>query len=50
MNPMAITGVGAVTPVGFGLDSLSAAFEEPAAAKERAFGGEATVLSPEKFP
>lgn len=47
---LAVTGVGAVSPVGIGADALREAFDDPAAAAARAFGGEPTVLDPEKFP
>ncbi len=50
MKPLAITGVGLVSPVGSGFDALRDAFADPEAARARAFGGEPTVLTREKFP
>lgn len=50
MIPLAITGVGAVSPLGLGASSLAEAFADPRAATTRAFGGEPTVLTVEKFP
>lgn len=47
---LAITGVGAVSPLGVGADALREGFADPRAAAERAFGGESTVLDAEKFP
>ena len=47
---LAITGVGVVSPLGLGQESLRDAFADPAAAARRAFGGEPTVLAREKFP
>jgi 3-oxoacyl-[acyl-carrier-protein] synthase II len=50
MKPLAITGVGVVSPLGQGLGALREAFEDPAQARTRGFGGEPTVLVREKFP
>lgn len=55
MRPLAITGAGVVSPVGFGLSALRDAFSNVEAARARAFGGEPAasatrVLSREKFP
>ena len=50
MRPLAITGAGVVSPVGYGLGALREAFADPERARERAFGGEPTVLVREKFP
>jgi 3-oxoacyl-[acyl-carrier-protein] synthase II len=47
---LAITGVGVVSPLGYGLASLREAFADPEKAREKAFGGEPTVLVREKFP
>ena len=44
MSPLAITGLGVVSPCGLGRASLSEAFADPEAAAARAFGGEPTVL------
>lgn len=51
MRPLAITGVGLVSPVGYGLEALREAFHDVEAAREKAFGGgESTVLTRDKFP
>jgi 3-oxoacyl-[acyl-carrier-protein] synthase II len=50
MRPLAITGVGLVTPVGLDVASLRAAFDDPAAARIKAFGGPITALPLEKLP
>lgn len=50
MRPLAITGVGFVTPVGLDLASLRAAFDDPAAARARAFAGPVTALPLDKLP
>ncbi|MFK7992117.1 MAG: beta-ketoacyl synthase N-terminal-like domain-containing protein [Sandaracinaceae bacterium] len=50
MKPLAVTGVGAVTPVGLGIEALERAFRDVDVAAVRAFAGEPTVLSPDKFP
>lgn len=50
MRPMAITGVGVVSPLGYGLGALREAFADGEAARARAFTGEPTVLPREKFP
>lgn len=50
MKPLAVTGVGVVSPVGLGASALDEAYADPAAARERAFGGEPKVLDPEKHP
>lgn len=50
MRPLAITGVGQVSPLGLGLEALREAFADPEAAAERAFTGEPEVLTREKFP
>ena len=50
MRPLAITGVGQVSPLGLGLEALREAFADPEAAAKRAFTGEPEVLTREKFP
>lgn len=50
MRPLAVTGVGVISPLGFGLAALREAFSDPERARERAFAGEPTVLTREKFP
>lgn len=50
MIPLAITGVGAVSPLGIGAASLEEALADPSAATKRAFGGEPTVLTAQGFP
>ena len=50
MRPLAITGIGFVTPVGLDLASFRAAFDDPAAARARAFAGPITALPLEKLP
>ena len=50
MKPLAVTGVGCVSPLGVGLEALVRAFEDPAAARRRAFGGEPTVLVRDELP
>jgi 3-oxoacyl-(acyl-carrier-protein) synthase len=50
VKPLAITGVGVVSPTGYGIEALREAFEDVEAARRRAFGGEPTVLTREKFP
>lgn len=50
MKRLAVTGVGVVSPLGYGLGSLREAFADPEKARARAFGGEPTVLVREKFP
>ncbi|MFO0681646.1 MAG: beta-ketoacyl synthase N-terminal-like domain-containing protein [Sandaracinus sp.] len=50
MRPLAITGVGLVTPVGLDVASLRAAFADPSAARAKAFGGPVTALPLDKLP
>ncbi|MGE0792296.1 MAG: beta-ketoacyl synthase N-terminal-like domain-containing protein [Sandaracinaceae bacterium] len=50
MKPLAITGVGVVSPLGVGRAALESAFSDPDAARERAFAGTSTVLDPTKHP
>lgn len=50
MKPLAITGAAVVSPVGIGASALREAFADPEAARAKAFGGEPTVLTREKFP
>jgi 3-oxoacyl-(acyl-carrier-protein) synthase len=51
MKPMAVTGVGVVSPIGLGVDALREAFRDSEASAVRAFGGgEPEVLTKEKFP
>ena len=50
MRPLAITGIGFVTPVGFELDAFRAAFADPIAGRKKAFAGPVTALSLDKFP
>ena len=50
MKPLAITGLGVVSPVGIGTDAFVSAFHDPQAAIRRAFEPDSTVLSQEKFP
>lgn len=50
MRPLAITGIGFVTPVGLDLAALRAAFADPAAARAKAFGGPVTALPLDKLP
>ncbi|MBX3275261.1 MAG: hypothetical protein KF729_33655 [Sandaracinaceae bacterium] len=47
---LAVTGVGVVSPLGVGAGRLREAFEDPDAARARAFAGEPTVLERAKFP
>lgn len=50
MKPLAITGVGLISPVALGWQEMVSAFGDPTAARERAFGGESSALSKDKFP
>jgi 3-oxoacyl-(acyl-carrier-protein) synthase len=50
MRPLAITGLGVVTPVGIDLASFRAAFADPAAARERAFEGAVSAIPIDKLP
>lgn len=50
MRPLAVTGVGVVSPLGIGVEALRRGFADPEAATARAFGGTPTVLEKEKFP
>ncbi|MGF1468053.1 MAG: beta-ketoacyl synthase N-terminal-like domain-containing protein [Sandaracinaceae bacterium] len=51
MRPeLAVTGLGAVSPVGLGRSALHEAFGAPAAARARAFEGPSTVLAHDRFP
>ena len=50
MKPLAITGVGVISPLGLGHEALRDGFRDPDAARARAFGGEPTVLERDKFP
>jgi len=50
MKPLAITGLGVVSPLGIGHEALATALRDCDAAKERAFGGELSTLDPEKVP
>ncbi len=50
MRPLAVTGLGVVSPVGVGREALDVAFADPASAAERAFGSPSTVIDREKFP
>jgi 3-oxoacyl-(acyl-carrier-protein) synthase len=50
MRPLAITGIGFVTPVGLDVAALRAAFDDPAAARAKAFGGPITAVALDKFP
>ncbi len=50
MRPLAITGIGFVTPVGLDLAAFRAAFDDPAAARIKAFSGPVTAIAIEKFP
>lgn len=50
MKPLAITGVGVVSPIGIGRAQWRAALNDPASAAHKAFSGTPTVLSPEKVP
>lgn len=47
---LAVTGLGAVSPIGIGREALFAALGDEDRAAETAFAGESTVLSPETFP
>lgn len=50
MTRLSITGVGAVTAVGVGFDSLTTTLADSRAAAERAFGRTPTVIDLEKVP
>jgi len=49
MLPLAITGLGVVSPVGIGREAFLAALQDPLAAKERAFSGRRAVLAESRF-
>jgi 3-oxoacyl-(acyl-carrier-protein) synthase len=50
VRPLAVTGLGVVSPLGIGREAYFAALGDPAAARARAFGGEPTVFDKEKVP
>lgn len=50
MTPLAITGVGVVSPIGSGWSAFRAALNDPEAARRRAFAEPPTVLHPERIP
>ncbi len=50
MKPLAVTGLGVVSPLGVGREAFFESLGDADAARERAFGGEPTVLDPEKIP
>jgi len=49
MQPLAITGVGIVSPAGIGFAEFCAALRDPCGTKKRAFGGPYSVLSDDRF-
>jgi 3-oxoacyl-[acyl-carrier-protein] synthase II len=49
MLPLAITGLGVVSPLGIGRSAFLAALSDLGAAKQRAFSGARTVLTDERF-
>lgn len=50
MKPLAITGVGVVSPIGTGFPAFRASLDDPMAAAAEAFRAPPTVLSPERVP
>jgi 3-oxoacyl-(acyl-carrier-protein) synthase len=50
MKPLAITGIGVVSPVAHDWDGLRAAIADPAAARARAFAGPVTAIPTDKLP
>jgi 3-oxoacyl-(acyl-carrier-protein) synthase len=50
VRPLAITGVGIVSPIGVGRDAFTAALREPDRATEKAFLGRNTVFDEERVP
>lgn len=50
MKPLAITGLGVVSPIGIGRAAFVAALRDPEAAARRAFARVPTVLDPQKVP
>jgi 3-oxoacyl-(acyl-carrier-protein) synthase len=50
VKPLAITGLGVVSPIGIGREAWVRAISDPEAARRSAFGGELTVLAPESVP
>lgn len=50
MKPLAITGLGTVTPFALDFEAFAAAFGDTAAARKKAFGGETTALPMDKLP
>jgi 3-oxoacyl-(acyl-carrier-protein) synthase len=49
MTPLAITGLGIVSPIGVGRSAFCEALTDPASAKRKAFSGPRSVLSDERF-
>jgi 3-oxoacyl-(acyl-carrier-protein) synthase len=50
VRPLAITGIGLVTPTGLGFAAFQAGMSSPAVREGSAFAPESSVLSPEKIP
>jgi 3-oxoacyl-(acyl-carrier-protein) synthase len=50
VRPLAITGVGLVSPIGIGFPEFRAALARPSVAQGEAFRSESSVLSPDKIP
>jgi 3-oxoacyl-(acyl-carrier-protein) synthase len=50
VRPLAITGVGLVSPIGIGFKEFRAALERPETAQGVAFRRESSVLAPDKIP
>ena len=50
MIPLAITGLGIVSPIGVGREAWTNALRHPREARARAFGRVPTVLDPVKIP
>ena len=50
MTPMAMTGLGVVSPIGMGRRSFWSALGDSDAARKMAFGGSSDVLDPAQFP
>jgi 3-oxoacyl-[acyl-carrier-protein] synthase II len=50
VRPLAITGIGLVSPIGIGFADFRAALARPAVAEGEAFRSESSVLSPDKIP